>query len=97
MAWIFEDDKGYFWMAGRDGMLRVARADLDAVAEGRKRAVKPRRFGVADGMRGRQRIRPGDNADGLARPGPQAVLCTYGGLLEIDPARLMTTRPARRC
>ncbi|MGA2502243.1 MAG: two-component regulator propeller domain-containing protein, partial [Tepidisphaeraceae bacterium] len=39
MAWIFEDDKGYFWIAGRGGMLRVSRADLDAVAEGRRRVV----------------------------------------------------------
>jgi streptogramin lyase len=52
LTWILEDDDGYLWIAGRDGMLRVSRADLDAVAEGRQRAVEPRRFGVADGMRG---------------------------------------------
>lgn len=52
MASILEDNDGYFWIAGREGMLRVSRADLDAVAEGRKRAVQPQRFGVADGMRG---------------------------------------------
>ncbi|MCX6626487.1 MAG: hypothetical protein NTW28_02485 [Candidatus Solibacter sp.] len=33
MAYILEDDNGYFWIAGREGMLRVSRADLDAVAE----------------------------------------------------------------
>ena len=94
MAWIFEDDKGYFWMAGRDGMLRVARADLDAVAEGRKRAVKPRRFGVADGMRGGSEFALGTTPTAWQGRDHKLYFATYGGLLEIDPARLMTTRPA---
>src|SRR5271157_1423022 len=42
LAWVFEDGEGYLWLAGRDGMLRVSRAELDAVAEGRRRAVEPR-------------------------------------------------------
>ena len=75
MAWIFEDDKGYFWIVGRDGILRVSRADLDAVAEGRKRSVETQRFGVADGMRWQRRVSVRGVAGGLARPGRQAVLC----------------------
>ena len=93
MAWIFEDDKGYFWMVGRDGMLRVARADLDAVAEGRKRAVKPRRFGVADGMRGGSEFALGTTPTAWQGRDHKLYFATYGGLLEIDPARLMTTWP----
>ena len=93
MAWIFEDDKGYFWMAGRDGMLRVAQADLDAVAEGRQRAVKPRRFGVADGMRGGSEFALGTTPTAWQGRDHKLYFATYGGLLEIDPARLMTTRP----
>jgi signal transduction histidine kinase/ligand-binding sensor domain-containing protein len=94
LAWIFEDDKGYFWMAGRGGMLRVSRAELDAVAEGHKRAVRPRRFGVADGMRGSSEFALGTAPTAWQGRGGKLYFATYGGLLEIDPARLMINRPA---
>jgi signal transduction histidine kinase/ligand-binding sensor domain-containing protein/DNA-binding response OmpR family regulator len=94
LAWVFEDDNGYFWMAGRDGMLRIARADLDAVAEGRKRAVEPRRFGVADWMRGTSEFALGMSPTAWQGRGNKLYFATYGGLLEIDPARLMINRPA---
>jgi signal transduction histidine kinase/ligand-binding sensor domain-containing protein len=94
MAWIFEDDQGYFRMVGRDGILRVSRADLDAVAEGRQRAVTPRRFGVADGMRGSSEFALGTLPTAWQGRGGKLYFATYGGLLEIDPARLMMHRPA---
>jgi len=94
MAWIFEDDQGYFWIAGRDGMLRVARADLDAVAEGRKRAVEPQRFGAAAGMRGSSELPFASSPTAWKGRDNKLYYATYGGLLEIDPARLMTIRPA---
>jgi signal transduction histidine kinase/CheY-like chemotaxis protein/ligand-binding sensor domain-containing protein len=94
MAWIFEDDKGCFWIAGRDGMLRVARADLDGVAEGRKRAVEPQRFGAAAGMRGSSELPFASSPTAWQGRDNKLYYATYGGLLEIDPARLMMTRPA---
>ena len=94
MAWVFEDDKEYLWMAGRDGMLRVSRADLDAVAEGRKRAVEPRRFGAADGIRGSSELALGTSPTAWQGQDKKLYFATYGGLLEIDPARLMAIRPA---
>ena len=94
MAWVFEDVEGFLWMAGRDGMLRVSRADLDAVAEGRKRAVEPRRFGVADGMRGGSELALGTTPTAWQGRAGKLYFATYGGLLEVDPARLMTNRPA---
>jgi signal transduction histidine kinase/CheY-like chemotaxis protein/ligand-binding sensor domain-containing protein len=93
MAWIFEDDKGYFWIAGRDGILRVSRADLDAVAEGRKRSVETQRFGVADGMHGSGEYPFAASPAAWQGRDHKLYFATYGGLLEIDPARLMTTRP----
>jgi signal transduction histidine kinase/CheY-like chemotaxis protein len=94
MAWIFEDDKGYFWIAGRDGMLRVSRADLDAVAEGRKRAVEPQRFGAAAGMRGSSELPFASSPTAWQGRDNKLYYATYGGLLEIDPAQLMMSRPA---
>jgi signal transduction histidine kinase/CheY-like chemotaxis protein len=94
MAWIFEGDDGYFWIAGRDGLMRVSRADLDAVAEGRKRAVEPQRFGVADGMRGSSEFAFTAAPAAWQGQGNKLYFATYGGLLAIDPARLTVSRPA---
>jgi signal transduction histidine kinase/ligand-binding sensor domain-containing protein/DNA-binding response OmpR family regulator len=94
MAWVFEDHKGYFWMAGRDGLLRVARADLDAVAEGRKAAVETRRFGAANGMLGSGEFSFGVTPSAWQGRGNTLYFATYSGVMEIDLARLMTARPA---
>jgi signal transduction histidine kinase/CheY-like chemotaxis protein/streptogramin lyase len=94
LAWVFEDGDGYLWLAGRDGMLRVLRADLDAVAEGRRRAVEPRRFGVAHGMRGSGEFSFGTSPTAWQGRDNKLYFATYGGLLELDPARLIAHRPA---
>jgi len=94
MAWVFEDGQGYLWMAGRDGMLRVPRADLDAVAAGRKRAVEPQKFGVADGMRGSSEFALGISPTAWQSRDNKLYFATYGGVLEIDMARFAVNRPA---
>jgi len=94
VCWIFEDDDGFLWIAGRDGLLRVSRSDLDAVAEGRKRAVEPQRFGVADGMRGSSDFSAGSSPSAWKGRDNKLYFATYGGMLEIDPARLIKNRRA---
>jgi signal transduction histidine kinase/ligand-binding sensor domain-containing protein/DNA-binding response OmpR family regulator len=92
LSWIVEDDAGYFWIASR-GLLRVSRADLDAVAEGRKRAVEPRRFGVTDGMRAGSEFAFGVTPAAWQGPGNKLYFATYSGMMEVDLARLMVNRP----
>jgi signal transduction histidine kinase/DNA-binding response OmpR family regulator len=70
------------------------RADLDAVAEGRTRAVQPQPIGVADGMRGTSEFSFGTSPAAWKSRDNKLYFATYGGLLEIDPARLATTRRA---
>ena len=94
LAWVFEDGEGYLWMTGRDGMLRVSRADLDAVADGRRARVEPRRFSVSDGMRGSAEFSLGTTPTAWQGRGNKLYFATYGGLLEMDPARLLTPRRA---
>ncbi|MGA9627685.1 MAG: two-component regulator propeller domain-containing protein [Bryobacteraceae bacterium] len=93
LGWIVEDAAGYFWIAGR-GLLRVSRADLDAVAEGRKRAVEPRSFGVADGMRAGSEFSFGVTPSAWQGRGNKLYFATYSGVMEIDLARLTVNRPA---
>jgi signal transduction histidine kinase/ligand-binding sensor domain-containing protein/DNA-binding response OmpR family regulator len=94
LNWVLEDDGGHLWFAGRNGLLRVARADLDAVAEGRKRAVQPQAIGVADGMRGTSEFSFGTTPAAWKGRDNKLYFTTYGGLLEIDPARFATSRAA---
>ncbi len=94
MAWMTEDSSGYLWIAGRDGLLRVSRADLDAVADGRLGSVEPLKIGPADGMRGTSEFSAGTvPAVWKGRRGT-LYFATYGGLLEFDPSRLAKIRGA---
>ena len=88
---MVRDDDGYMWMVGR-GMLRVPQADLDAVAEGRKRAVVPEAFGKAAGMRVGSEFAFGVTPSIWKGRGNKLYLATYGGMVEIDVARLTVNR-----
>jgi signal transduction histidine kinase/ligand-binding sensor domain-containing protein/DNA-binding response OmpR family regulator len=93
MKSMLEDDTGYFWIAFRDRLMRVARSELDAVADGRRRTVPVQQIGGADGMRGSSEFGTGALAASNGR-NHRLYFATYGGLLEIDPARLATRRSA---
>lgn len=45
-----EDGRGSLWLTGNHGVQRIALEALDAVAEGRARAVAPLHYGTSDGM-----------------------------------------------
>ena len=90
---ILEDDAGYFWITYTASILRVSRADLDAVAEGRRRTVTPERFGAADGLRGSTEYASGSTPVAWKGRNNKLYFATYSGLLEIDPARLTVARP----
>ena len=47
---IQEDDFGYLWLSGQQGIYRVARQDLNDVAAGRQARVQVLPFGEGDGM-----------------------------------------------
>jgi signal transduction histidine kinase/CheY-like chemotaxis protein/ligand-binding sensor domain-containing protein len=91
LGWIVEDDNGYFWIASRE-LLRVSRAELDAVAEGRQRAVEPEKFGKTAGMRIGSGFASGVTPAVWKGRGNKLYLATYGGMAEIDVARLRVNR-----
>jgi ligand-binding sensor domain-containing protein/signal transduction histidine kinase len=49
--WIIEDDLSSYWLYMQCGLLRVARTDMDSWIGDPKRAIRPTRFGVEDGIR----------------------------------------------
>ncbi|HEX8700290.1 MAG TPA: two-component regulator propeller domain-containing protein [Myxococcaceae bacterium] len=48
---IVPDEHGFLWMSCNKGVFRVALAELDAVAEGKRSRVTSRAYGSEDGMR----------------------------------------------
>jgi ligand-binding sensor domain-containing protein len=49
--WISEDDLSSYWLYTQCGLLRVARTDMDSWIADPKRAIRPTRFDVEDGIR----------------------------------------------
>jgi len=49
--WIIEDDRSCYWLYTRCGLLRIARAELDAWTTDPKRMVQVSAFDAADGIR----------------------------------------------
>ena len=47
---VLEDDTGHLWLGGLRGIYRVARSELEAVADGRESRVRCVQLGEADGM-----------------------------------------------
>jgi signal transduction histidine kinase/CheY-like chemotaxis protein/ligand-binding sensor domain-containing protein len=94
MSSMLEDEGGYFWLSYRNGLLRVARADLDAVADGRRRSVQPRPIGPADGIQGSSEFCSGTQPPAWKGRNNMLYFATYSGLLRIDPARLAAILPA---
>lgn len=48
---VLEDHRGYFWMTGDSGILRVGKDELNDLAAGKTGAVNCTSFGTADGMK----------------------------------------------
>jgi signal transduction histidine kinase/CheY-like chemotaxis protein/ligand-binding sensor domain-containing protein len=94
MGWsLLEDDQGYFWIAGGE-MQRVSRAELDAVAEGRIAAAHPEHFTMSDGMRAGSEFTSGGSPSFWKGSENKLYFATYGGMMEIDVARITGNRAA---
>ncbi len=84
---IIEDRHGSFWMTCNRGFYRVARAELDAFAEGRVARVNSTGFGPGDALRSTTfagGLQPAGAIDGKGH----LWLPSLKGLVIVDPARL---------
>ncbi len=88
MNHLLEDDAGYFWITGRAGLLRVSRADLDAVANGRRPAVQVEQFGASDGILGSSDFSFGSFPSAWKLQDGSLWFPTYGGVVQVDPLHL---------
>jgi signal transduction histidine kinase/CheY-like chemotaxis protein len=85
---ILEDNSHNFWVSSRNGLLRVSRADLDDVAEGRKKSLAVDVFGAADGIRGSSDFNFGYHPSACKLHDGTLWFPTYGGVVTVDPSRM---------
>ena len=84
---IVADNLGYLWLTSSYGLLRVARADLEAAADGTKGVVSIRSFDRNDGL-------PTTEFNGASQsilfkdPDGRLWLPSYAGVVRVDPNEL---------
>jgi len=84
---IIEDRHGDLWMTCNRGFYRVARAELDAFAEGRLKRVDATGYGPGDALRSTT-FAGGVQPAGAIDADGQLWLPSFKGLVIVDPARL---------
>ena len=85
---IIEDDFGYLWLASSYGLLRVSRADLEAVADGKDQKLGIRQFDRLDGLSTTEfngHFRVSNFRDSQGR----LWFPSYLGLIRVDPERVV--------
>lgn len=90
---ILEDRSGNLWMTCNRGFFRVARAELDAFAQGRIKKVSSAGYGPGDALRGTT-FAGGLQPAGAVDSGGRLWLPSANGLVIVDPARLPGAGPA---
>ncbi|MGE5342563.1 MAG: two-component regulator propeller domain-containing protein [Candidatus Omnitrophota bacterium] len=84
---ILEDDCGYLWLAGKNGISRIRKRELTDLALGRIRKLHPDRFNEKDGMNSRW-------CEGISCKSRDGRLWfpTSLGLTMIDPNHIKTNK-----
>jgi signal transduction histidine kinase/ligand-binding sensor domain-containing protein/DNA-binding response OmpR family regulator len=90
---MLEDNYHNFWVSSRNGLLRVSRADLDDVAEGRKKTLEVDVFGAADGIQGSSDFNFGYHPSACKLHDGTLWFPTYGGVVTVDPSKMNGNPP----
>ncbi|MCG8456986.1 MAG: response regulator, partial [Holophagales bacterium] len=92
---IVDDELGNLWMSSNDGIFRVRRAELEAVADalgaGEPAKLVSISYDERDGMRSRE-ANGGVQQSGLRDRSGKILFPTMGGVVRLDPREL--TRPS---
>jgi signal transduction histidine kinase/ligand-binding sensor domain-containing protein/CheY-like chemotaxis protein len=90
---VLPDGRGGVWMTSNRGLFRVARAELDAVADGRAREVRCQVYTETDGLRSPEFV-GGSYPSGVLTHDGHLWLPSVKGVVVIDPARMEAAAPA---
>ena len=83
---ILEDEQGFFWMSCNKGIFRVARQQLDDVANGLQRTVRSVGYGRTEGMKNRE-CNGGTQPVAWQMGDGRMWFATVDGVVMVDPAR----------
>jgi ligand-binding sensor domain-containing protein len=86
-----EDDEGHLWLNSQDGILRVAKAELEALVAGKGGHVALRVFGPQDGMNAAEYSGP-TPLKACRTPDGRMWFPTNHGLAMVDPQHLIADR-----
>jgi ligand-binding sensor domain-containing protein/signal transduction histidine kinase/CheY-like chemotaxis protein len=89
---ILEDAEGHLWMSSNKGISRVARRELEEVADGLRKTVKSVSFDRRDGMRSAECTGAMRPTGWRARDG-RLWFPTLRGVVSVDPATGVGRRP----
>lgn len=84
---IVQDDFGGLWLGCNRGIMRLARSELDALAEGRLSELHPAVFGRNEGML-KEQCFGGTSPTAFKTHDGRLFFPTMNGLAEVDPRRL---------
>jgi signal transduction histidine kinase/ligand-binding sensor domain-containing protein/CheY-like chemotaxis protein len=87
---VLEDNFHNLWVTSRNGLLRISLAELDAVAEGRKKTLDADVFGAADGIQGSSDFNFGYHPSACKLHDGTLWFPTYGGVVIVDPSKMST-------
>jgi len=90
---ILEDDAGRLWMNTNRGIFWVARAELNAFADGKASRVHSTAYSERDGMRNREG-NGGVQPAGAKGPDGRLWFPTQDGVVAVDPAKVRRDRLA---
>ena len=92
---IIEDTAGNFWLSCNRGIFSVAKAELEAVAEGRASSVRSFDVGESDGMLAGETNGERQPA-GCRTPDGRLWFPTPRGVVDFDPAQIIAERRAQQ-
>ncbi|MBI1177358.1 PAS domain S-box protein [bacterium] len=85
IASILDDGRGYWWMGSNRGVVRVAKAELDEVADGHQAVLAAQLFTVSDGLPSVECV-SGFQATAIKDDSGRLWFATLKGVVTIDPA-----------
>ena len=84
---ILDDGGGHLWLGSRRGLMRIARRELEAIAEGRQTSAEVFACGLGEGMPSEE-CSGGFSPAGIRSADGRLWFPTARGLVMVDPAEL---------
>ena len=84
---VLSDGRGGVWMTSNRGLSRVARSELDAIAEGRAQNVRSQVYSQGDGLRSPEFV-GGSFPSGVVTHDGRLWLPSVKGVVVVDPTRM---------